>query len=240
MTSIQFLAQSMEAQWRRHEVLTNNIANASTPAFKKDDVVINPPASPTPGAVPALPTSGVSVMQWTDFTQGAVQTTGRPLDIAITGPGFIVVNTPAGDRYTRSGALGVTQDGTLVGPSGDPVMGRRGPIHVTSAQVGVTATGDVVEGERVVDTIKIVELPRPYALLKDGIGLYAPATPDMETSPATGFTITPGALEGSNVSSMESMVTMIEVMRTYEAAQKALQAVDEINQRATSDIGRTS
>lgn len=240
MTSIQSLAHSMQAQWRRHEVLANNIANVSTPSFKKDDLLITPPTVSAPGAGALMVPPGVNVIQWTDFAQGPVHLTGRPLDVAINGPGFLTVQTPAGERYTRAGALSIGSDGTLLGPSGDPLVGQRGPVRVGSTQVTVNATGDVLDAGRVVDTLKIVDLPRPYPLLKAGNGLYAPVTPDIEVSPATGFEITAGALESSNVSSVESMVTMIEVMRTYEAAQKALQAVDEVNQRATSDIGRTS
>ena len=240
MSAIQFLAHNMQAQWRRHEVLANNIANVSTPSFKKDDVVLNPPAPTTPGAGAAMLPSSVSVIQWTDFAQGSVQQTGRSLDVAINGPGFFVVQTPAGDRYTRAGSFNVGSDGLLVGPSGDPVLGQRGLIRLNGSQVTVTGTGDVVEAGRVVETLKVVDLPRPYAVLKEGNGLYALSAPDLVPSPAKGFEIAAGALEGSNVSTMESMVTMIEVLRTYEAAQRALQAVDEVNARATNEIGRTT
>jgi flagellar basal-body rod protein FlgG len=92
----------------------------------------------------------------------------------------------------------------------------------------------------VVGTLKVVDLPRPYPVLKEGNGLYALASTDVQPGRAAGFEIEAGALENSNVSTMESMVTMIEVLRTYEAAQRAVQAVDEVNARATNDIGRTT
>jgi flagellar basal-body rod protein FlgG len=241
MTSIQSLAHSMQAQWRRHEVLANNLANVSTPSFKKDDLVITPPDPSRTVAGALVMPAAVNVLQWTDFTQGGVQLTGRPLDVAITGSGFLVVQTPAGERYTRSGSLSVGADGILVGPSGDPLASQRGgPVRVEAgSQVTVSATGDVVAGGRVVDTLKVVDLPRPYALLKEGNGLYAPVTPETQPVTATGFEITAGALESSNVNAMESMVTMIEVLRTYEAAQRAIQAADEINQRAI-ETGRVT
>lgn len=241
MTAIQFLSHTMQAQWRRHEVLANNIANVSTPSFKKDDLVLNPPAPSTPGAASAtLLPANVSVIPWTDFAQGAVHQTGRGLDIAINGPGFLVVDTPAGERYTRAGGLSIGPNGVLVGPSGDPLVGERGPVRVASSEVTITASGDVVEQGQVVGTLKVVDLPRPYPVLKEGKGLYALASTDVQPSRAAGFEITAGALESSNVSTMESMVTMIEVLRTYEAAQRAVQAVDEVNARATNDIGRTT
>lgn len=241
MTAIQFLSHTMQAQWRRHEVLANNIANVATPSFKKDDLVLNPPAPATPGAANAnLMPATVSVIPWTDFTQGAMQHTGRALDIAINGSGFLAVDTPAGERYTRAGSLQIGANGVLVGPSGDPLVGERGPIRVASSEVTITGSGDVVEHGTVVGTLKVVDLPRPYPVLKEGNGLYALASPDIQPSRATGFEIAAGSLENSNVSTMESMVTMIEVLRTYEAAQRAVQAVDEVNARATNDIGRTT
>jgi flagellar basal-body rod protein FlgG len=241
MSAIQFLSHSMQAQWRRHEVLANNIANVSTPSFKKDDLVLNPPEPTTPGGGWLMLPSSVSVIQWTDFAQGAVRETGRNLDVAINGPGFFVVQTAAGERYTRAGSLSVGPEGTLVGPSGDPIVGQRGgPVRVSGPQVTITGAGDVVDGDRVVDTLKVVDLPRPYPVVKVGNGLYAlDAPPDLVPTAAKGYEISAGALEGSNVSTMESMVTMVEVLRTYEAAQRALQAVDEVNARATNEIGRT-
>ena len=242
MPSIETLVQSMQAQWLRHEILANNLANASTPGFKHDDLAIVPDAgvaSAQPTNLLAVPTGG-GLIQWTDFSQGSIQGTGRALDAAINGPGFFVVDAPAGPRYTRTGVFDIRADGVLVGPTGAPVLGARGPITVTSARVRIGPGGEVFDSGRMVDTLTVVDFPRPYPLLKDGHTLFAAATGAAEPAPAKGYEIAGGALEGSNTSTVQMMVSMIDVLRTYEAAQRAMQAMEEANQHATSDIGKVS
>lgn len=242
MTSIQSLVQSMQAQWQRHEVIANNVANASTPGFKRDDMAFVPTpastASPSMNVLP-LPT-GASLIQWTDFSQGFIQGTDRALDVALNGPGFFVVDTAAGRRYTRAGAFNVGRDGFLLGPNGAQVLGQRGPISVTSSRITVSANGEVHDSGRVVDTLMVVDFPRPYRLVKEGHGLLAPGDPTVEPTPAKGYEVAGGALEHSNVSVVEAMVNMIDVLRTYEAAQRAMQSIDETNRQAATDIGRVT
>jgi flagellar basal-body rod protein FlgG len=242
MTGIQSLVQSMQAQWQRQEILANNLANASTPGFKKDDLALVSAAAAlaSPGANLLPLASGSSLLQWTDFSQGFIRETGRVLDAAISGPGFFVIDTPAGARYTRAGGFSVGRDGFLVGPNGGQVLGQRGPIAVTSSRISVSPNGEVHDGGRLVDSLRVVDFPQPYRLVKEGDGLFAPADPTAEPTAAKGYEVAGGALEASNVSTMEVMVSMIEVLRTYEAAQRAMQAVEEANQKATSDIGKVA
>lgn len=242
MSTIESLVQHMQFQWQRHEVLANNLANVSTPGFKRDDLSIVPDsvAAVTRSAnVLALPAGG-SLLQWTDFSQGFVQGTGRALDAAINGPGFFVIETDAGPRYTRAGAFNVRNDGVLVGANGAPVLGRGGRITLTSGKVSIGAGGEVVANGRVVDTLRVVDFPRPYRFVKEGLGLFAPVDHTVEPADAKGYEIAGGALEASNVGTVQMMVTMIDVLRTYEAAQRAMQSIEEANQHATSDIGKVS
>jgi flagellar basal-body rod protein FlgF len=242
MSTIEGLVQHMQFQWQRHEILANNLANVSTPGFKRDDLAIVPDAvaAATRSAnVLALP-SGGSLLQWTDFSQGHIQGTGRGLDAAINGPGFFAVDSPAGMRFTRAGSFTVDRDGVLVGPTGTPVHGRGGPITVTSSNVTINAAGEVIDGGRVVGTLRVVDFPKPYRFMKEGQGLFAPVDPTVELTDAQGYEIAGGALEASNVGTVQMMVTMIDVLRTYEAAQRAMQAVEQANQHATSDIGKVS
>ena len=104
----------------------------------------------------------------------------------------------------------------------------------------MSSNGEVQDGGRTVDSFRVVDFPRPYRLVKEGDGLFAPADPTAEPTAARGYEVAGGALEASNVSTMEALVSMIEVLRTYEAAQRAMQAVEEVNQRATSDIGKVA
>jgi len=242
MSTIEGLVQHMQYQWLRHEILSNNLSNSSTPGFKRDDLAIVPDyvAAATPNAHLLPMNGGGSLLQWTDFAQGNVQGTGRGLDAAINGPGFFVVETPAGLRFTRSGAFNVTANGTLVGPTGQPVLGQGGQITITSGKVSIGAAGEVLDNGRLVDTLRVVDFPKPYRLAKEGDGIYAPLDPTVEPVDAQGYEITGGALEASNVGTVRIMVTMIDVLRTYEASQRAMQAVEETNKHATSEIGKVS
>src|SRR5438093_1518377 len=112
------LVQGMQTQWHRHEVLANNLANISTPGYKRDDLLIVPAGSPAPSGSTPPPGGSSTIAPWTDMSQGRVQQTGRDLDVALNGPGFLVVETPGGERYTRAGALDVSGDGFLVTSTG--------------------------------------------------------------------------------------------------------------------------
>jgi flagellar basal-body rod protein FlgG len=92
----------------------------------------------------------------------------------------------------------------------------------------------------VVDRLRVVDLPKPYRLVKEGVGLYALANPNVEPTEAKGYEISGAALEASNVVTVQTMISMIDVLRTYEAAQRAMQSIEEANKHATSDIGKVS
>jgi flagellar basal-body rod protein FlgF len=240
MTGIRALVPSMLAQWQRHETFANNLANVSTPGFKADDLTLDPAVAVTA----ALKGVGVSqlgdtaLVQWTDRSQGTVRLTGRPLDVALEGPGFLVVDTPAGPRYTRAGALDVSREGYLVTASGQTVLGDGGPVLVGSDRASIGPRGDVeVDGNRV-GALRIVEFEPTAHLIKQGANLFTPADPDATPSPARATNVVAGALEASNVSVVSVMVNMIDVLRKYETAQRVIQAEDETTRKVTNDIGR--
>jgi flagellar basal-body rod protein FlgG len=242
VSGIQALVPSMQAQSLRQEVLANNLANISTAGFKRDDLILAPPGTDA-GAlagngVNVSPALRQPVAQFTDFSPGPVRETGRALDAALTGPGFFVVDTPAGQRYTRNGGFTRSVEGYLATADGARVLGTKGPIVIRSA-VGVTVgpEGDVQEDGRVIDTLRVVDFPSPYRLLKEGNGLFvaAGAEPTIVRAPQ----VVGGALEASNVNSVETMVSMIDLLRKYEAAQRSVQSLDEANQVA-NDIGKVS
>ncbi len=219
---IRSVATNMLALWQRHEVLANNLANSATAGFKRDDVM----------------RGAAGQVQWTDFSQGPIQETGRALDVALNGPGFFVVEAPEGSRYTRAAALSVSRQGYLVTPDGLRILGSRGPIAIGSGDVNVTADGEVREAGRALDTLRVVDFPKPYRLVKEGNGLFAPAGAGADPQPVREPQIAPAALERSNVSAVETMVGMIETLRLYESAQKAIQAMDEAERQAANEIGR--
>ena len=235
---IQSLASSMQVQWRRHELLANNLANAATSGFKQDDLtVLAGPQSWAAGAV--MPSAGVhGIAPWTDFSAGAIRQTGRELDVALDGPGFLVVQTARGPRYTRAGALAVSRDGYLVTAAGDQVLGEAGPIAIKGTRPAISAKGEVQDGGRTIDTLRVVDFAKPYRLVKEGNGLFAPVDPAAVASPVQDVQVVAGALEDSNVNTVRTMVDMIEMLRSYESAQRAIQAADEADRYAANDMGR--
>jgi flagellar basal-body rod protein FlgG len=238
------LGAAMQAQWLRHEVLANNLANVSTPGFKRDDVAFPAGALPIPMPLPGFspapnPLNLVAdPTGWTDHSQGPIRTTGRALDVALSGSGFLVIDTPAGPRYTRNGSLEVLRDGTLGLPGIGPVLGERGAIAVRTADVTISPDGQVSEGGRPIDRLRMVDFPRPYPLAKEAGGLFAPLDPRAEARPAEGLDVIGGALESSNVNVVQAMVAMIELHRLFEASQRVIQANDETDGQSVNEIGR--
>lgn len=232
------IGAGMHALWVRQEMLANNLANVSTPGFKRDDLVLPPvwrPAVFPPLGFRPLP---LAPLPWTDFSPGPLRETGRPLDVAVEGKGFLVVETPAGPRYTRAGALEVSAEGVLVVPGAGPVLGSRGPIPVRSAQVTISERGDVEDNGVPVDRLRVVEFEEPYPLRKEGSGLFAAVDPTAQPALVEGPVVRSGWLESSNVGAVQSMVSLIEVHRLWEAYARVIQAADETNARAVNDIGR--
>jgi flagellar basal-body rod protein FlgG len=242
--SIASLGTGMRVQWLRHEIVANNLANASTPGFKQDDLDILP-AVPSPGSAHALtlwPGPGadpVQVVPWTDFSPGPLRDTGRSLDVALSGPGFFEVQTPRGPRYTRAGGFSLDGQGVLVTADGLAVLGQRGPIVLRSDRVQISESGEVRADGQVVDSLRVVDFPTPYPLAKEGHGLLVLAE-GAGPQPAAGYRVVQGALEQSNVNAVGAMVRMIEILRTYEAHQRAIQAVDDTDRQAVNEIGRVT
>lgn len=163
----------------------------------------------------------------TDPSQGGLHETDHPLDVALSGPGFLVVQTPAGPRYTRAGALSVNQQGTLVSAGGFPVLGRGGFITVRSLKVTFGPQGEVQDSGRTVDTLHIVDFPKPYALVKESRGLFAPTDPAVQPEAAKDVHVVGGTLEESNVNAVRTMVDMIDMLRKYGATHRAMSAHDD-------------
>ncbi len=244
MAGVESLVSGMQAQWLRQEVLANNLANLSTPGFKRDDIAIAPTASDAgltlPAAARVNAIGSMPVVEWTDFSQGALHQTGRDLDIALNGPGFLVVDTPNGQRYTRAGVLEIGQNGTIVTASGLPVVGDNGAMRVTGrGPITIDASGEIREGGAQIGTLRLVDFQDPQRLVKEGDGLFA-APIGLEPVPTQSTSVVSHALEDANVNTVRTMVSMIGLLRTYEATQRALQAINQTNQQATGEIGKTA
>lgn len=233
------LVSSMRSEWQRHDLLANNLANVSTVGYKQDELALVPAYAQRAAFAPGFPPVATQAMsEWTDFSQGGIRETGRGLDVALNGPGFFVVDTARGTRYTRAGSLSVGQDGYLAASDGSRVEGQNGPIAIRSSDVVVTGQGEILAGGRPVGTLRIVDFPKPYALLKEGDGMFVPVSSDVTPEPVPNTQVIGGALEESNVNAVRTMVNMIELLRRYETAQRVVQAEDEANRYTTTEMGR--
>lgn len=226
-------AAGMSALQSQLDVLTHNLANAATHGFKQDalafadNYAVQLRAGGTPigsmGYGPSLQS------QYTDFSVGSIEPTGNPLDVAIPDPGgFFAVQTPQGVRYTRDGAFTLT-DGTLTTQRGYPVLDDRGtPILVPNGEIAISSTGEIAVNGVPAGTIGVYQ----GTFSHEGHNLYG--APDAR--PATDATVRPGALEGSNVNPVTSMVSMVEIHRIFELSQRTITQQDELTQRLIQSL----
>ncbi|MGI9091799.1 MAG: flagellar hook-basal body protein [Gemmatimonadaceae bacterium] len=217
---------------RRQEVSSNNLANVSTDGFKGQKVF----AQMVEGALPAA--NAV-----TDFTPGPLNTTGNPLDVAIEGRGFLVVNTPNGERLSRGGSLHVDDAGTLTDSAGNALMGESGPVRIstrgnsTPGEIQISRSGAVTVDKAEVGRLRLETVPDNTPLAREGSGLFIPLSKRAKMDGETN-SIRQGSLEQSNVSSVSEMVDMISIQRAYTAVQKAMTTLDGARGIATTELGR--
>lgn len=224
------------------DVLANNLANATTPGYKKDRIRFESvlASAGTAGADDGVQESPMLVQEAfsVDFTAGDIKHTGNTFDLALDGDGFFVVNTPEGKAYTRQGNFRIDANGKLVTSDGYEVLGGGAPILIRGGSVSFDPQGKMfVEG---VETgrIDVVDFPQPYELSKAGSALFVPKTPDAASRAATGTKVMQGKLEGSNVNAVEEMVRMIEATRSSESCQRLIQNYDQMTSKAVNELGK--
>ena len=212
----------------------NNLANAQTTGFKSDLEQFR--SQPVYGAGYPTRVYAMTEKPGTDLSHGAMQTTGRDLDVAIDGDGFIAVQgTDGKEAYSRAGDLRITPDGLLQTGSGLQVLGQGGPISIPPADK-LTIGGDgsisiipMGAGNATtlmeIDRIKLVN-PELTNLEKLNDGLLH--TKDRKPLAAdANVKLASGVLEGSNVNSINAMVDMIELARNFELQTKVMKSVEE-------------
>ena len=221
---------------RRLDVIANNLANASTPGFKADQIqfesvlaAVKNPSSQDP----VLSNERFS----TDFSAGGLQKSDNALDVALDGDGFFVVNTPQGPAYTRQGNFHRGAGGKLVNADGYEVQGQNGAISIASGQVEIGANGTVTVDGAASGVLARVDFPKPYALTKSGGGLFVPADPQV-TPTTSNAALKQGYLEASNVKVVVEMARMIETSRYFESCSKAVKSYDDMASKAANDLGK--
>lgn len=216
-----------KATMQRQDTLANNIANVSTPGFRAELQAFR--AVPVQGSGASTRVYSLETTTGYDASAGAVTATGRNLDVAVKGKSWLTVQALDGtEAYTRGGSLELSSDGTLTTRSGLPLMGDGGPLQVPpNAAVSIGADGTVsAKGSDGKNTaIGKLKLVTPDAPLRRGDdGLFRAADGDLSADDTA--RVQDGALEGSNVSAVESMVAMISAARQFEAQMKMIQTAD--------------
>ena len=237
----------MVAMSRRMEVATTNLANVQTNGYKQErtsmgafaEQLVSRLSKDDPGLdIGNVGLSGASAAREHDWSQGGFQSTGRELDMALSGSGFFAVQSPEGVRYTRNGAFARNADGILTNASGRPVLGENGPIVVGSGQITMLPDGAILVDGTTVDRLQIVEFGDDPQLQRSGNTelILADGAPPPERAQAT--SVRQGFLESSNVDVTATFTTIIEIQRAYEANQRMIQSQDELVGRAVNDIAR--
>jgi flagellar basal-body rod protein FlgF len=220
-------AHALSFYTRRQEVQANNLANASSDGFKADRVF----AHATNGSPYPVPVQDV------DMQQGAFRETARPLDISLDGPGFFVVDTPAGERLTRGGSFALDSAGRLTDGSGNLVLGTEdGPLLVQGGTVEIHADGELTVDGAHAGRLRIVEPEQPGQLLKEGLGRFVAGGPLRAAGAET--RVRQGAVEDANLDPTLAMVDLVTIQRAFSANMDALKAMDGVLGSITNDVGK--
>jgi flagellar basal-body rod protein FlgF len=223
---------------RELDVVSNNIANVNTTGFKGDTAVFEeylmPGASHDHFArADRRPSFVQDRSTWHDLSQGPVRLTGNPLDVAIEGKSFFVVQTPRGERYTRNGSFQTNPQGQLVTSEGYQVMGEAGPIQFQANDKEITISRDgtvaVPDGGR--GRLRLVTFENGQRLQKDGSSTFN-APDGVTAAPAQYPHVIQGAVEQSNVKSVVEMTRLIEVTRHYTQVGSLLQQQGDMRRSA--------
>lgn len=238
--------------------VATNIANASTPGYKREVVAMRPflevmEQTATGGTGkstddPALISTSMQVLL--DTRPGSVKVTGESLDLALTREGFFEVSTENGLAYTRQGNFTLDPRGRLVTAQGYPVMGKGGEIYLTTLKPVVDSSGNITEPNATTGPsatspgvpfaqIKVVTFENAKEMERLGDGLYSPGA-DLSVVADGNINLRQGALENSNVTSLQEMLQMLQTARHFESMQKISQGYDEMLGLAIMKLGDLS
>ncbi len=242
-------ASAMVALDRWQEAISQNIASAQVPGFRRSEQAFTSKAADMEryggdarsgkemqGVMPTA-TSQIS------FQPGEIRSTGNDTDFAIQGRGFFKIEAEKGQAgYTRDGEFHVNAERKLVNKSGFPVLGEGGPITLRpeGGRLSISSDGSLVQGETTVGKLPVYEFREAEKLRRMGDGLLTAEDPKVQPNPVQNPEIVSGVLEMSNVKPLQEMVNMITVSRAYEANQKLIMNQDELMGKAIQTLGSLS
>lgn len=223
---------------RELEIVSHNLANASTVGFKRELLSnwrLRDLGLSDQEARPAY----LDVLS-RDFSQGGLHTTGNDTDLAIQGRGFFKVETPQGPRYTRNGCFRLSPERQMVTTEGYPVLGKNGPITLdaTDQKFSIDEQGGVHLDNSLSDQLAVVDFPNPQDLRPQGHNYFAPGPEAGEELEANEARVLQGMVEESNLDPVEEAVNLITIQRSFEAYLKVLDAFAASDRKVVEDIGQ--
>ncbi len=251
---MQTAKQAMRFEQTRIDTMANNLANVSTAGFKqvltrvaeesaaKADGPVASGLSLGSGTRTSVTDNPLAMTRATDMRAGELTVTGRGTDVALSGPGFFVVQDQEGNEmYTRDGGFRLDDTGRLVTASGLSVQSTAGPVNAAGGEIVIQTDGTVTVDGAARGRLRVVEFEAPETLMHDGNGMMAaPADQAPQDVPVDDVTVMQGYIEGSNVDPVRTLVDMIAAQRAFEVESKVLQSNDEMLSKSVNTLGRTS
>lgn len=232
--NLQRLKQSMTAQTYKNDVAANNLANINTTGYKRDVMFID--------VLSNVENASLKMKIQTDFSQGTLKETTNPLDLALSGKGFFVVERDGKEFYTRDGHFTVDNEGFLTTSAGHHVNGEGGWIHLATngekvGNVSISQIGEIFVNDELIDILQLVDFDDYSRLTKVGENIFK------NTSGANAYLtedifVIQGNLEGSNVSPVNEMIGLMDIQRSFESSQRAVRTIDQALRKAANEVGR--
>jgi flagellar basal-body rod protein FlgF len=230
---------------RELDIIANNVANLGTSGFKRDALLFEQhlASSARENDFPAADQRVAFVLERatrTEFAQGPIEQTRGELDVAIEGEGFLVVETPRGERYTRNGSLARNANGEIVTSEGYRVMGESGPLVLdqNDTQISIADDGTLSARNSGVNVekgkIRIVRFDPTQPPSKEGANLFTASSPPLPAEART--RLMHGAIEKSNVSPIREIGRMIEVTRAYTMLTNLMNRTNELRGNAINKL----
>ncbi len=236
-------ASGLQSRMTSLDMLANNLANSNTVGFKSDREFYGTFSSEDAqngvdgGSGAALP---VIEKQWTDFSPGVMESTGAPLDVAISGKGFFAVNGPKGTLYTRAGHFKILQGGELATDSGYAVRTPSGGTITIPAgkTINITKDGQVQADGSTIGQIDVVDFKSTDPLQKVGGSCFDNTDPKNQATSVKSPDLQQGKLEGSNVPVAYAAMRLVGVMRQFEMLQKAVGISSDMDTKSITEVAR--
>ena len=219
--------QALGASQKRMECIAANLANLQAPGYKRLNSFTHVIESVRQGRKSGT----IETQSEIDFSQGQIDPTGNPLDVALDGDGFLALETPTGEAYTRNGRFHLDAQGVLLNEDGFAVAWEagQGRFQTVGLEITIDASGAVRQGPNELGRLKLVDFADRSKLKLDAKGHFRaardaqPATPTAE--------VRGGALERSNTESIDELVAMIRVQRSFESATSVIKSIDQSYKR---------